>query len=71
MMNMHAKYDNMHRNGILNALMCINNHVNTSKSYMLPMTCDSLWGIGIHTIHSTARCLLIFSLHGDKWLTET
>ena len=29
MINMHLKYDNMHTNGIFNALMCINNHINS------------------------------------------
>ena len=35
MMNMHPKYDNMYRNEMFNALICINNHVNTSISCML------------------------------------
>ena len=35
MMNMRSKYDNMHMNGMLNALICINNHVNTIISFML------------------------------------
>ena len=35
MRNMRSKYDNMHRNGILKALISLNNHVITSISYML------------------------------------
>ena len=35
MIRMHSKYDNMHMNGIFYALICINNHVITSISYML------------------------------------
>ena len=27
MIDMHSKYDNMHTNGMFNALICINNHV--------------------------------------------
>ena len=35
MINMHSKYDTMHRNGIFYALIFINNHVITSISCML------------------------------------
>ena len=34
-MNTHSKYDKMHKNGKYYALKCINNHVITSKHYML------------------------------------
>ena len=27
MMNMHSKYDNMHRNGMFYALICFDNHI--------------------------------------------
>ena len=29
MIEMHSKYDNMHTNRIFNALICINNHINS------------------------------------------
>ena len=35
MMNMHSKCENMQGNGMFNALIYINSHVNTSKSFML------------------------------------
>ena len=35
---MHSKYDNMHRNRILNELNCINNHVNSCINCMLWVT---------------------------------
>ena len=35
MIDMHLKYDNMHVNVILNALICINNHVNSCINCML------------------------------------
>ena len=35
MIDMHLKCDNMHLNGIFNALICINNHVNSSTNFML------------------------------------
>ena len=37
MMNMHSKYDNMYRNGMFYALICIHNCVKTSISCMLSM----------------------------------
>ena len=33
--DMHAKYDNIHENGMFNALICINNHIITSINFML------------------------------------
>ena len=36
--DMHSKYDNMHKNIIFYALVCINNHVITGISYMLSRT---------------------------------
>ena len=41
MMNMNLKYDNMHRNGIFYALICIINYVITSISCMLSSTQDN------------------------------
>ena len=35
MIDLHLKYDNMHKNGMFYALICINNHVITSINYML------------------------------------
>ena len=35
MINVHSKYVNKHRNDIFYALIYINNHVNTSMTYML------------------------------------
>ena len=35
MIDMKSKYDNMHTNGIFNALNCINNHVNPCINCML------------------------------------
>ena len=32
MIEMYLKYDNMHTNGIINAFICINNHVNSCIS---------------------------------------
>ena len=42
MIDMHSKYDNMHRNRIFNALNCINNHVNSFRNYMLSMSMRSI-----------------------------
>ena len=38
MIDMHSKYDNMHNNGIIYALICINNHVNSCINCMLSMS---------------------------------
>ena len=35
MIDKHSKYDNMHKNGMFNALICINNHTISSISCML------------------------------------
>ena len=35
MIDMHLKYDNMHTNIRFNALICINNHVNSCTNCML------------------------------------
>ena len=35
MIDMYSQYDNMHTNRIFNALICINNHVNSCINWML------------------------------------
>ena len=35
MIDMQLKYDNMHTNGIFNALICVNNHVNSCINCIL------------------------------------
>ena len=35
MMNMHSKYDNMHKNGMIYAVKCTNSHVISSINSML------------------------------------
>ena len=38
MIVMHSKYDNMYKNGMIYALICINNHIITDINYMLLVT---------------------------------
>ena len=35
MIDIYSQYDNMHTNRIFNALICINNHVNSCINWML------------------------------------
>ena len=35
MIDMRSKYDKMHKNGMVYALVCINNYIITSINYML------------------------------------
>ena len=35
MIDMRSKYDNMHKNGIFYALICINNHIVACVNYVL------------------------------------
>ena len=35
MIDINSKYDNMHKNGVFYALICINNNVNSCINYML------------------------------------
>ena len=42
MIEMDSKYDNMHTNGIFNALNCINNHVNSYINFMLSFALNFL-----------------------------
>ena len=39
MIDMHSKYDNMYKNEILYYLICINDNIITSISYMLSSHC--------------------------------
>ena len=49
MIDMYLKYDNMHTNGIFNALNCINNHVNLCINCMLSVTyVQATWRIRVH-----------------------
>ena len=45
MISMYLKYDNKHTNRIFNALICINNHVNSCKNYMLSPHCKSFMSL--------------------------
>ena len=38
MIDMNAKYDNMHKNEIVYVLICINNHIITSINFILSTT---------------------------------
>ena len=38
MLSMHSKYNNIHKNEMFNALICINNHVIMSINCMLSLT---------------------------------
>ena len=38
MIDMHSKYDNMHKNGMFYALICINNHIIACVNFMLSMS---------------------------------
>ena len=38
MIDMHSKYDNMHKNGMINALVWINDHIITIINCMLSIT---------------------------------
>ena len=48
MIEMHLKYNNMHRNRIFNALICINNHVNLCMNFMLSNLKYTILGIIMH-----------------------
>ena len=38
MIDMYLKYDNMHTNELFNAIICINNHLNSCMNCMLSVT---------------------------------
>ena len=40
MIDIHSNYDNMHKNGIFYALICINNHVNSFINCLLSLFYD-------------------------------
>ena len=42
MIDMYSKYDNMYTNGIYNAFICINNHVNSFINCMLSIYTQNL-----------------------------
>ena len=58
MIDMHLKYDNMHKNGMFYALICINNHVIACLGCMLSRNaleaCKGMW-----------QCHL--GHHGPEW----
>ena len=43
MIKLHSKYDNMHKNEIFYALICINNHIFECQYCKLSDTKDMLW----------------------------
>ena len=44
MIEIYLKYDNMHTIGLINAFICINNHVNSCINIMLStIPCNSLY----------------------------
>ena len=44
MIDMHSKYDNMHKKRMLYALICINNHIIACDNCMLAIISRPLWG---------------------------
>ena len=69
MINMHSKYDNMHRNGIFNALICINNNliITISCNYKREYTCHTPFVIGHKG--NMAHLNSLFSIHEMGWFT--
>ena len=64
MMNMHLKYDNMHRNVMFYILICINDHIITSK-----VECYQLiYRVG--SINSLDMTLDHEEVHGFEWIDE-
>ena len=59
MIDMHLKFNNMHINRILNALNCINNHLNSCINYMLSITstynAEHMYFFNIVTLSSSAH----------------
>ena len=45
MIEIYLKYDNMHTFGIINAFICINNHVNSCINSMLSIGSSVLGGL--------------------------
>ena len=52
MIEMYLKYDNMYTNGIINAFICINNHVNSCINCMLSMCRIDATCAVVHIIRS-------------------
>ena len=46
MIDMHSKYDNMHKNGMFYALICINNHIIACIDFVLSISTKVLGVIG-------------------------
>ena len=71
-MNIHSKYNNMHRNGMFNALICIINHVNTIINCMYVMNDPSELYFMLKTyLHPTSLIPLLngtFSMFFLLWL---
>ena len=42
MIDVHSKYDNMHKNEMFYVLICFNSHVIISRNFMLSLMCDPL-----------------------------
>ena len=60
---MHSKYDNMHKNEMFYALICINNHLITSINYMLSPSPPSSLSIAItHFLHLPLALTITLSL---------
>ena len=64
MIEMYLKYDNMHIFGMINAFICINNHVNSCINSMLSWIYDII--IIINLNESVCRVVvLVHELHND------
>ena len=61
MTNVHSKYDNMYKNEIFHALICINNHIISCLNFMLSDTKDILW-MDDHAFIMSCKSLAIGSL---------
>ena len=51
MINMHPKYDSVHRNEMFYAFICINNYVIISASFMLSNSLMVIYLLSIRLIH--------------------
>ena len=47
MIEMHSKYGNMHKNGFLYTLICINNHIITCRNCMLSTHVNAKYCLGV------------------------
>ena len=59
MIDIHSQYDNMHTNGIFNALICINNRVNSCINCMLSVTtcilCLQFYNFEVNLIYNLSN----------------